>query len=176
MVEMRAEIDWCVKAVLRQRLEHRQEPAGHDRAERSGTQQVDYFRETVECRCVETNYPSNTAKRTPCSMLQLVANQWDVRVTTSEHVHNGNGGAEQAASEVVSKNRPATGSGSPSSQEKKFRRVRRTPRFWLTELQEFQTHDPKKNSGKNERRRLPSAALVQLGNGTMGRGTKRKQR
>ena len=72
----------------------------------------------LECRCVETNYPSNTAKRTPCSMLQLVANQWDVRVTTSEHVHNGNGGAEQAASEVVSKNRPATGSGSPSSQRR----------------------------------------------------------
>ena len=36
-----------------------------------------------------TNYPSNTEKRTPFSMLQLVANQWDVRVTTVENVHNG---------------------------------------------------------------------------------------
>ena len=32
---------------LRQRLEHRQEPAGHDRAEKGGKQQVGYFRKSV---------------------------------------------------------------------------------------------------------------------------------
>ena len=143
----RARFDLCVKAVF-DRDWNTSENLRDTIAQRGAASNRWITSEKqLECRCVDNKRPiehrkTNTLQHasTRCKSVGRESNNSRKRAQRS-HV-SGNGGAEQAASEVVSNGRPATVVVSQHS-KKKFRRLRRTPRYWLTELQEFQIHDPK---------------------------------